>query len=162
MAKEPYIEAGRVVNTHGVRGEVKIEVWLDGPAFMRRFRTLYIDGRPYRVLSAREQKGFLLAALEGVEDVNAAMTLKGRPVRVDRAEARLPAGSFFLQDIIGARVETEAGEPVGILEEILETPANRVYVVRGEREHLIPAVPAFVLSTDPEAGLVTVRLIEGM
>ncbi len=162
MSKQPFIEAGRVVNTHGVRGEVKVEVWLDSPAFMRRFKTWNLDGRSYKVLSARPQKDFLLAKLEGVEDVNAAMALKGRTVRVDRAEAKLPEGSFFLQDILGARVQTETGEPVGILEDILETPANRVYVVKGETEHLIPAVPEFILSTDPEAGLITVRLIGGM
>ena len=162
MSKQPFIEAGRVVNTHGVRGEVKVEVWLDSPAFMRRFKTWTLDGRSYKVLSARPQKDFLLARLEGVADVNAAMALQGRTVRVDRAEAKLPEGSFFLQDILGARVQTETGEPVGILEDILETPANRVYVVKGETEHLIPAVPEFILATDPEAGLITVRLIGGM
>ncbi len=162
MSRQPFIEAGQVVNTHGVRGEVKIEVWLDSPAFMRRFKTYSIGGQSFRVLSARAQKDFLLAQLEGVEDVNAAMRLKGKTVLVDRAEARLPKGQFFLQDILGARVQTEAGEPVGILEDILETPASRVYVVRGETEHLIPAVPAFIVSTDAEAGLLTVRLIEGM
>ena len=59
MEKQQYIEAGKIVITHGVRGEVKIQVWLDSPEFMRRFKTLYIDSKPVRLLSSREHKGFL-------------------------------------------------------------------------------------------------------
>ena len=162
MEKQRYIEAGRVVNTHGVAGEVKLEVWLDSPQFLKSFSRLFIGEKEYRVLSARVQKTFLLVKLEGVEDVNTAMTLKGRTVRIDREDARLPKGRFFLQDILGAAVVDEQGTEIGRLTEILERPASNIYVVQGEREHLIPAVPEFVLSTDVEAGVVTVRLIEGM
>ena len=162
MEKQEYIEAGRIVNTHGVAGEVKIEVWLDSPAFMRRFKTLYIDGEGREVLSAKVQKNFLLVKLKGTQDVNAAMRLKGRTVYIHRADARLPKGAFFLQDIIGASVVDEAGNLIGTLADVMETPASRIYVVKGETEHLIPAVPEFIMSTDAEAGIITVRLIEGM
>ena len=162
MEKEEFIEAGKLVNSHGVAGEAKLEVWLDSPEFMKRFKRLYIDGREYKLLSSRVHKGFLLATLEGVTDVNAVMALKGRTVYVRRADAPLRKGAFFLQDILGAQVLDESGAEIGRLEEIFETPASYIYVVRGEREHLIPAVPEFVLSTDPDAGIITVRLIEGM
>ena len=162
MEKQQYIEAGKIVNTHGVRGEVKIQVWLDSPEFMRRFKTLYIDSKPVRLLSSREHKGFLIAMLEGVEDINAAMSLKNKTVYIDRADAKLKKGEYFLCDIIGSLVETENGELVGTLEDILETPASSVYIVRGEAEHMIPAVPEFVLKTDAENGIITVHLIEGM
>ena len=150
------------MNTHGVNGEVKIEVWLDSPAFMRRFKKIYLDGEAREVLSAKVQKNFLIVKLQGTEDVNAAMRLKGRIVTIDRADARLPKGAFFLQDILGAQVVDEQGNPVGILADILETPASRIYVVKGETEHLIPVVPEFVMATDAEAGVITVHLIEGM
>ena len=162
MGKNAYIEAGRIVNTHGVAGEVKIEVWLDSPAFMKRFKRLFIGERELPVLSARAQKGFLLCRLGGVDDLNAAMALKGRTVSVAREDAKLPQGSFFLADILGAKVVDEQGTEIGTLVEILERPASNIYVVRGETEHLIPAVPAFIRNTDPENGVVTVRLIEGM
>lgn len=163
MEKKALIEAGRVVNTHGVQGEVKIEVWLDSPRFFMGFKRLALDsGEELRLLGAREHKGFVIARLEGVEDVNAAMRLKGRTVSVRREDARLPEGAFFLQDIIGARVADEQGRDVGVLTEVLETPASRVYVVRGETEHLIPAVPEFIKKTDADAGLITVHLIGGM
>lgn len=162
MEKQQYIEAGRIVNTHGVAGEVKIEVWLDSPQFMKKCGRIFVDGAPLKIISAREHKGFLLARLEGVDDVNAAMRLKGREVRIDRGDAKLPRGAYFLQDIIGAAVVDEAGSAVGTLEEIMETPASRIYVVRGEREHMIPAVPEFIRSVDAEHGVITVHLIEGM
>lgn len=162
MEKQEYIEAGRIVNTHGVAGEVKIEVWLDSPQFMKRFGRLFIDGAERKVSAARTHKNFLLVKLEGVDDVNAAMRLKGRTAYIRREDARLPKGAYFIQDIIGARVVDEQGSEIGRLADVLETPASRVYVVQGETEHLIPAVPEFVMSTDAEAGIVTVRLIEGM
>ena len=160
--KERFIEAGEVVNTHGVRGEVKIIPWTDSAEFLAAIRTLYIDGRAVKVRAARVHKGSVLAALEGVEDVNAAMRLKGRRVFIDRADAKLPEGGYFIQDIIGAEVVTEDGESIGALAEVIDAPASMIYVVRGERERLIPAVPEFILKTDADAGLITVRLIEGM
>ena len=162
MEKQQYIEAGRITNTHGINGEVKIEVWLDSPAFLKKFKTLYIDGKQVKLVSGRVHKGFLIAMLEGVNDVNAAMCLKNKTVYIDRAEARLPRGAFFLGDIIGAEVCTEDGTVIGTLTDILETPASNIYVVKGEAEHLIPAVPEFIVGTDAENGVVTVRLIEGM
>ena len=162
MEKKQYIEAGRIVNTHGVAGEVKIEVWLDSPQFLKSFKRCFIDKREVKLLSARVHKGFLIAKLQGVEDVNAAMALKGRTLFIDRSDARLPKGAFFLQDIIGASVVDEQGNEIGKLADVMETPASNVYVVKGEREHLIPAVPEFIMSTDTESGIITVHLIEGM
>ena len=73
-----------------------------------------------------------------------------------------PKGGYFIQDIIGAEVVTESGESVGKLTEVIDAPASMVYVVKGERERLIPAVPEFILRTDADTGVITVRLIEGM
>ena len=161
---QDYIDAGRIVNTHGVRGEVKIEVWLDSPRMLASFPRLFIGGCERKLLSSRVHQKFLIAALEGIEDLNAAMTLKGKTVRIFRADAALPPGSFFLQDLLGAAVRTEDGSPVGTLTDILERPASDIYVVTDAagREHLIPAVPAFILDSDPVAGVITVRLIGGM
>ena len=119
MEKKQYIEAGKIVNTHGVHGEVKIQVWLDSPEFMRRFKTLYIDSKPVKLISSRSHKGFLIALLDGVEDINAAMSLKNKTVYIDRADAPLRKGEYFLCDIIGASVVTEDGESVGCRSRLL-------------------------------------------
>ena len=162
MAREQWIEAGRIVNTHGVNGEVKIEVWLDSPQFLKRCGCVYLDGTPRRLVTARAHKQFLLAQLEGVDSLNDAMALKGKTLTINRDDAPLGRDEYFVQDILGAQVLDEQGKVLGVLTEVLERPANTVYVVQGEREILIPAVPAFVLHTDARAGTVTVRLIEGM
>lgn len=163
MEKKALIEAGRIVNTHGVQGEVKIEIWLDSPQFFKSFKRLVLDnGEELKVLGARTHKGFVIARLEGVEDVNAAMRLKGKNVSVRREDAALPKGAYFLQDIIGAKVVDEQGSEIGTLQDVMETPASNIYVVKGESEHLIPAVPEFILKTDAENGVITVHLIEGM
>ena len=162
--KQPYIEAGRITNTHGVHGEVKVEVWLDSTEDLAHFKRIFIDGSERKLISVRFQNRFAIAALDGVDDVNTAMTLKGKSVYIAREDADLPPGGYFLQDLLGARVICEDGSVVGTLTEILERPANNVYVVTdaGGKEILIPVVPAFVLRTDADAGIVTVRLLEGM
>lgn len=159
---EKHLEAAKIVNTHGIKGELKLEPWADDAEFLTGFKFLYIDGKPMEVESSRVHNGFLIAKFEGVDDVNAAMPLKNKVVSIDRADVKLPKGSFFLSDLVGASVVTEAGEALGKLTDVLEMPAHNVYVVTGEREILIPAVPEFVLKTDVSAGVVTVRLIEGM
>ena len=157
-----YVEAGKIVNTHGVTGEVKIEVWLDSPAFFKTFKRLFINGAEKRVLSAREHKQFIIARLEGVEDLNAAMALKGKTVEILRADARMKDGEFFVQDILGFTVVDEDGHTVGKLVDAFETPASMLYVVRGESEHLIPAVREFIVGIDAEKEEIRVHLIEGM
>ena len=160
--KQPYLEAGKIINTFGIRGEVKLQPWCDSAEFLRPFKTLYIDGAPRAVASSRVHKGMLIVRFEGVEDVNAAMLLKNKVVHFARSDAKLPKGHFFIADLIGADVIDETGRSIGKLTEVLDMPAGQVYVVRGETEHSIPNVPEFILDIDADNGLIRVHLIEGM
>ena len=160
--KSPFLEAGKIVNTFGVRGEVKLQPWCDSAEFLRSFKTLYVDSAPLKVLSSRVHKDMLIVAFEGVEDVNAAMALKNKIVWFAREDAKLPKGRFFIADLIGADVVDENAGPVGKLTEVLDLPAGQVYVVRGEQEHTIPAVSEFILDIDVDNSLIRVHLIEGM
>ena len=157
-----YLDCGQIVNTHGVRGEVRIVPWADSPDFLCRFSTLYLDGAPRRVLSSRVHKGSVIAKLDGVDTVEAAMLLRDKTVQLRRTDAKLPEGAFFLADIIGLDVVDEAGQVLGTLKEVLSPSVQQVYVVVGDREILIPAVPEFILETNIEGGYIRVRLIEGM
>jgi len=157
-----YLEAGIVVNTHGIKGEVKIQPWADSAEFLSDFRRLYIDGKPIELESARVHKDCLIAQFKGVSDINTAMVLKNKIVSIDRDDAKLPKGAFFISDLIGATVSDERGNELGKLTDVLELPSSNVYVVTGDREILIPAVPQFIIKTDADAGIVTVRLIDGM
>ena len=160
--KQQFLEAGQIVNTHGIRGEVRIVPWADDAQFLKKFKTFYIDNKPVRVLMSRVHKDMLIAQLEGINDINAAMPLKNKVIKIDRNDARLPKGSFFIQDIIGATVIDEKRGEIGKLTDVMDVPRGQIYEVKGETEHLIPAVPEFVLSVDADAGIIVVRLIEGM
>ena len=161
--KQPFLEAGQIVNTHGIQGEVKIVPWCDTPEFLCQFDTLYIDGRPVKVRAARPHKGNVLAALEGVTDVNGAMALKGKTVYIDRTGVVLPEGRHFLADLMGLEViDAATGETLGVVADVLTPPAHEVYVVKGEHEYLIPAVDEFLIETNVEGGYIRVRPIEGM
>ncbi|MCQ2405645.1 MAG: ribosome maturation factor RimM [Oscillospiraceae bacterium] len=160
--KPKLLEAGKIVNTHGIKGEIKIEPWADSPEFLTKFKKLYIGETGYKVKRSYAQKSMVIVSLEGIDDINAAMTLKNKIVSIDRGDARLPKGSFFIADIIGSRVISEEGEELGILDDVMQVPSGNIYVVKGEREILIPAVPEFIKSTSPEKGEIIVSLIEGM
>ncbi len=162
--KNAFIEAGRMTNTFGVTGELRLELWLDDPELLLSAKRLFVDGIPLAIHSLRPHGRFFIARLEGLEDPESAARLKGKTFFIAREDVKLPKGTYFLQDLLGARVQTEDGVSVGILEEILDRPASPVYIVRDAAgsEHLIPAVPAFILRADAEAGIITVRLIEGM
>ncbi len=157
-----FLDCGQIVNTHGIHGEVRIVPWADSPDFLRGFGTLYVDAAPRKVISARVHKGSVIAKLDGVDTVEEAMRLKGKTVQIRRADAKLPEGAFFLADIIGLDVVDEVGRRLGTLKEVLSPSRQQVYVVAGEREILIPAVPEFILETNIEGGYLKVRLIEGM
>ena len=159
-----FLEAGVVNGTHGVRGEIRITPWGDSPNFLCGFDTFYIDGKPVKVRSARPNKTLVLAALEGCDTVEQAMRYKGKVVSIDRTGVKLPEGRHFVADLIGLPVLNAAtGAELGRLEEVLDLPAQNVYVVRGEgKAYMIPAVPAFLAETAPEKGYIKVNLIEGL
>ena len=162
MNNEKLLECGKIVNTHGIRGEVKIIPWADSPEFLCDLPVLYIDNKPVKIRNARVHKGNVIALLEGIDDVNTAMLLKEKVVSMSRDDVDLPEGSFYLADIIGLKVINEAGEELGVLADILSPSLQQVYVVKGQREIMIPVGPEFVLETNGEGGYIKVRLIEGM
>ena len=123
--------------------------------------TSQLGWQPVRVLQSRVHKSQLIVSLEGVTDVNAAMALKNKVVCIDRADAKLPEGRFFVQDLLGLPVRSDDGQELGTLSDVLDLPQGQVYVVQGAREILIPDVPEFILNVDAESGI-TVHLIEGM
>jgi len=157
------LEAGKIINIHGVRGAVKIEPWADSPAAVAKLPRLFIGGKPMKVLRASVQKDFVLAWLEGVCDAAAAGALRDEIVYADRGDLALPEGSFLVADLVGlAAVDDATGAPLGKVAEILDLPAGAVCVIQGGREILVPARPEFIASADPAAGILRVRLIEGM
>ena len=161
--RDRFLEAGIIVNTHGIHGEVRIQPWADSPGFLAGFGRYYIDGAARQVISARVHKSFVIAALDGVSDIDGAIRLKNKTVFIDRDDAALDEGRYFIADIVGlCAVDAKTGEGIGTVVEVLSLPANNVYIIRGEREILVPAVPDFIVETNIDEGYAKIRLIEGM
>ena len=142
-------------------GEVKIMPWCDGPDFLKAFHTFYIEGTPYKVEAARVHKNMLLCKLQGVDDVSIAQTFKNKVVKIDRDSAPVAKGRVFIADLIGLPVYAE-GEEIGTLKDVYSGPANDVYIVKGKREYMIPAVSEFLEDVNPDEGYIKVKLLEGM
>lgn len=159
--KKRFLEAGQIVSTHGIAGEVKILPWCDGPEFLKDFDTFYIEGTAFPVEQARVHKNMLLCKLSGVNDMNAAQVMKNKVVCIDRDDARIPEGRVFISDLIGLPVYAD-GQEIGVLKDVYTGPANDVYIVKGEKEYMIPAVSEFLEDVNVDEGYVRVRLIEGM
>jgi len=160
---DKFLKVGKIVNTHGVRGEVKILPWADSPEFLAGFERVYIDGEPIKVEKTRVHKNSVIATFGGVSDIDGAVKLRGKTVFIARGDVTLEEGRHFIADLIGLRaVDASTGEELGHVADVLSRPANDVYVIQGEREILIPAVPEFVEEVNVNEGFISFRLIEGM
>ena len=157
--KIQFLEAGEIVTTHGIRGEMKVLPWADGPDFLTDFDRVRIAGTEYKVESCRIQKTCNLLKIQGIDTMEAAQTMRGKIVEVYRSDA--PDDMIFVAELLGISVFAD-GKQIGKLVDVLDYPGNKVYVVKGEHEYMIPAVNAFVLSTDMDNEIMHVRLIEGM
>lgn len=163
--KKQFLEIGKIVNTHGVRGDIKVQPWCDSPEFLAEFETLYRkDHTPVTVCSAKVHKGCVLMHLEGIDTMEQAELLRGSTLYMDRDDVELEDGAFFIQDVIGLPVYDErVGREIGIVKEIIDGPAGDLYVIKdGSKQHMIPGVPQFVKKVDLENEKVTVCTIEGL
>lgn len=157
-----FLPAGEIVNTHGIRGEMRVLPWADGPEFLLGFKKVYLDGKEFKVESARVQKTCVLLKLAGVNSIEEATLLRGKTVEIARKDAKLEKGAFFVADLVGLSVLDQEGSIIGKLTEVLSMPKNDVYIVKGEKEYLIPAVKEYVKDIRPKDGVMEVVLIEGM
>ena len=157
--KLPYIEAGEIVTTHGVRGEVKVLSWLDSPEMLCEFDRCRISGREYVMDSVRVQKTCNLVKLRGVDTMEEAQKLRGKTMELYRED--ISDELIFASELVDVEVYAD-GACIGKIKEVLDYPGNSVYVVQGEREYLIPAVKELILSTDLERNQMQVKLLKGM
>ena len=157
--KLQFIEAGEIVTTHGVRGEVKALPWIDSPEDLCDFDRCRIDGKEYEMESVRVQKSCNLVKLSGIDTMEAAQAMRGKVIELYRED--IDDEVIFAAELIGMEVYAD-GVCIGKIRDVLDYPGNSVYVVKGEFEYMIPAVKHFILSTDMEANRMEVKLIEGM
>ena len=158
------IKVGRIVNAHGIKGEVKLNPLGFDPEFLAEFDVLYIGGKRTEVKHARVHKSVVLLTLPGVNDMDAALALKGKSVTIRRDDVEVPEGYYFDEEIEGLTViDSATGDVIGKVRRVLSYPAHKIYEVKGEREYLIPAVPGvFIESVDLDAAEMRVHLMKGL
>lgn len=163
---EKFLETGKIVNIHGLKGDVKIMPWCDSPDFLCGFYRLYIgkQKKSYAVEHSRVHGTTVLVKLEGVDTPEAADSLRNQVVYIDRSEVELEEGVYFIKDIIGLTVKDASdGRVYGKVTNVLQTGANDVYEIKnGERTYLIPAIEQVIVSTDIENSVMTIAPLEGL
>lgn len=170
---EGYLAVGKIVAVHGLRGELKVELYTDFPERFEAGVVLWAsrggnaDLNEITIKSARPHKNMLLLSLEEVRTREDAEAMRGYWLFVDEDEAvELDEDTFFVHDILGLAVQTEEGVVLGKIADVLFTGANEVYVVQGkdlpQGELLLPAIDEVIRAVDLEAGVMTVRLMAGM
>ena len=160
--KQKFIDAGEIVTTHGVRGDVKVQCWLDSPEMLCDFERCRIDGKECMIENCRVQKNSNLVKLQGVDTMEAAQAMRGKTIQLYREDINDEV--IFAVELLGVDVYSE-GENIGKIIDVLDYPGNSVYVVgetAGCYQYMIPAVKEFVLSIDIENNKMNVKLIEGM
>ena len=157
--KIQFIEAGEIVTTHGVKGEIKVLPWLDSPEDLCDFDRCRIDGKEVAIEQCRVQKTCNLVKLSGIDTMEAAQAMRGKIIELYREDN--DDEFIFAAELIGVEVFCE-GVSIGKIKDVLDYPGNSVYVVKGEHEYMIPAVKQFILSTDVDGNRMEVKLIEGM
>ena len=157
--KLQFVEAGEIVTTHGIKGEVKVLPWLDDPEMLCEFDRCRIDGKEFEIEQCRVQKTCNLVKLSGIDTMEAAQAMRGKTIELYRED--IDDEVIFAAELIGMEVFCE-GEKIGKIADVLDYPGNSVYVVKGKFEDMIPAVKEFILSTDMDKNEMQVKLLEGM
>lgn len=164
-----FLEIGQIVSTHGIRGELRVQPWCDSPEFLKKFKTLYFDkdGKTAKkVLSCRPHGNIVIVALEGIDSIEKAQALKNTVLFMNRDDARLKKGQYYIQDLLDCTVvDADDEEKIyGIITDVSQTGANDVWYItdKDKNEYLIPAIKSVVIDTDVVSGIIKIRPMKGI
>ena len=165
--KKQFLESGKIVGTHGIKGEVRVEPWCDSPQFLAAFDKLYLDdmGETFIEVKSRPHKNITLCKIKGVDNIDDAQRLRGRIVYINRDDVDLDEGVNFVQDLIGlAVIDADTGESYGKITDVLRTGANDVYEVTAPdgQKILVPVIDEVVPVRNIDEGFVLLRPMKGL
>ena len=165
--KKQFLESGKIVGTHGIKGEVRIDPWCDSPEFLCAFKKLYLDdkGETFIEVKSRPHKHITLSKIKGVDTIEQAERLRGKIVYIDRSDINLGEGVNFVQDLIGLDViDSDSGECYGKITDVLRTGANDVYEITGKdgKKYLAPVIDEVILCKNIDEGFVLIRPMKGI
>lgn len=165
---KPFLEIGQIVSTHGIKGELRVNPWCDAPEFMKRFQTLYFDAKGEKavnVTACRPHGNIVILKLEGIDTVEQAQRLRSKILFMNRRDAKLDAGDWFIQDLIGCTVYDADNENriYGKISDVSETGANDIWFIENNgKEYIIPAIKDVVINVEAENGAVYIRPLRGI
>ncbi len=162
-----YLEIGKIVSVHGLKGDVKVEPWCNEPEFICEFDILYSkDGKKkYEIEHSRVQKNMVIMKLKGVDSVEDGQAMRNKILFMDRDDVELEEGYYFFQDLIGLTVlDADRLEIYGKIKEVFQTGANDVYHIKSDegKSYYIPAIAEVIVKTDIEDGKMYIRPLEGL
>jgi len=166
--RDKLITVGKIVNSQGIKGEVRVWPLTDFPERFKNDSTVLLDIngelKPLTVEHSWKHKNFLVVKFREIIDMNSAKAVKEGLLKVSRDSLQeLPRDTFYIFEILGMEVITSGGLTLGRVKDILQTGSNDVYVIEGqEKEYLIPAIREIVKNIDRENRLITVEPIEGL
>lgn len=159
------LEIGEVVNTHGLKGEVKVNPWCDSPQILCDMKFVYVQDKKVKVISARQQKNTVIMLLDGVDSIEKAASMCGTILYIDRDDMVLEKGRYFVQDIIGCEVyDIDTKQLYGTVSDVFKTGANDVYQITDgqSKKFLLPVIPHVVLKVDIEDHKIYIRPLKGI
>lgn len=163
-----FLEIGQIVSTHGVKGELRVNPWCDSPEFMKKFKTLYFDANgenAVKVIASRPHGNIVIVKLEGIDTVEQAQKLRNKVLFMNRADAKIKKGDWFIQDLIGCTVfDTDDNSIIyGKLTDVAQTGANDIwYIENNGKEYIIPAIKDVVINVDVENDSIYIRPLKGI
>ena len=166
MSKQQFLEVGQIVSTQGLKGEMRVDPWCDGPEFVCMFDKLYLkNGQAVKITKSRVQKNVAVIKVEGIDTIEQADAMRRTVLYINRDDVRLDKDVFFVQDILGCEVvDIDTKAVYGKVSDVLKTGANDVYEITGEngKKYLLPVIDEVVISTDTENGVIEIRPLKGI
>lgn len=159
------IKIGKITAPVGVKGEVRVYPYTDKQTRFSAVKELFVGNERAVIESVRYQKDMAVIKLDISPDRNAAESLRGKELFLDRKDLwEIPEGTYFVRDILGSEVRDEDGKHLGTLSDVIQNPAQDIYVIKDEngRESMVPAVKEFIKDVDTDNKIIVIHVIEGL
>ena len=162
---ENLLEIGQIVNTHGLRGDVKVMPWCDDPEIFHELAYVLIDGEEFEIQKSSLHKNAVLLKLKGIDHINDAENYRNKVLTIPREElGELPEGTYYICDLLGCSVETVNGRNLGKICDIIKTGSNDVYVVEDitKKQVLIPVIDEVIKSVSIDEKRIVIEPLKGL
>ena len=165
--KKEYLETGKIVGTHGVKGTVRVQPWCDSGDFLKQFKYIYTDkngDNKIAVSSVQPHGNIVLMNFKGIDTIEKAETLRNKVIYIARKDVKLPEGRYFIDDLTGCTVtDADSGNTLGILTDVSSTGANDVWhITANGKEYLVPAIDEVIVSVDTDNEAIFIKPLKGI